>query len=79
MDASPTPAAAQPPDPETELPPGHGPMPLTVCPTPDMARPTPVAPAFEDGTVATGSHPARPAFEDGTLAGVGPETAGPSG
>ncbi len=38
-------------------------MPLTVCPTPDTARPT----------------QARPAFEDGSLAGVGPELAGPPG
>jgi len=75
VDASPTPAAAQPPDPETEpgpapeaFPPGADPvvrypMPLTVCPTPDMAPPT----------------PASPAFEDGTLAGVGPVLTGSSG
>lgn len=55
VDVSSTPAAAQPPDPETESPPGHGPdqarpeaapqgagprnMPLPVCPAPDMAMP----------------------------------------
>ncbi len=41
-------------------------MPLTVCPTPDMAMPTRATSA-------------RPAFEDGTLAGVGPELTSPSG
>ncbi|WIY75613.1 hypothetical protein QPM16_07855, partial [Streptomyces anulatus] len=71
MDASPTPAAAQPPDPETAphrgpgpagpeaAPQGVGPwnMPLTVCPTPDMAMPTPAGPSLKDGSRAT---PARP-------------------
>ncbi len=41
-------------------------MPLTVCPTPDMAMPSRATSA-------------RPAFEDETLAGVGPELTGPSG
>ncbi|MEU8666430.1 DUF2752 domain-containing protein [Streptomyces anulatus] len=75
MDASPIPAAAQPPDPETAphqglgpapadpeaAPQGVGPwnMPLTVCPTPVTQ--------------------ARPAFEDGTLAGVGPDSTGAPG
>ncbi|GGS13589.1 hypothetical protein GCM10010284_53910 [Streptomyces rubiginosohelvolus] len=46
VDASPTPAAAQPPDPDPQ---GVGPwnMPLTVCPTPDV----PARPAIEDGTL----------------------------
>ncbi|MET4667390.1 hypothetical protein ABID94_000246 [Streptomyces sp. PvR018] len=85
MDATPT------PNPEAE-PQGVGPwnMPLTVCPTPDMARPatparpvsgaetlaTPAGPSSDDGALAA---PARPAFEDGTLARVGPELTGPSG
>ncbi|MFC9988123.1 DUF2752 domain-containing protein [Streptomyces globisporus] len=70
MDASPTPAAAQPPDPDPQ---GVGPwnMPLTVCPTPDMAVPaTHVGPA---------DIPARPAFEDGTLGGESPQLTGPLG
>ncbi len=97
VNASPPPsAAAQPPDPtptpET-APQGVGPwnMPLTVCPTPDMARPLPARPAPhavglethqvgsvpQDGTL--GDHPARPAFEDGSLAGESPQLTGPSG
>jgi len=47
VDATPNPNPE--PDPQ-----GVGPwnMPLTVCPTPDMARPTTSAgPAFEDGTL----------------------------
>lgn len=77
MDASPTPSAAQPPDPETEPQQGVGPgpdpagpeaapqgvgpwnLPLTVCPTPDMARPGPTGPSLEDGSRAT---PARPGW-----------------
>lgn len=60
VDDTPTPAAAQPPDPEAE-PQGVGPwnMPLTVCPTPDMARPTPSGPPPGDETPAT---PARPGW-----------------
>ncbi|AGK76577.1 DUF2752 domain containing protein [Streptomyces microflavus DSM 40593] len=85
VDATPT------PNPEAE-PQGVGPwnMPLTVCPTPDTARPaTPAGPALEDGTLATPAcpasgdgplaTPARTAFEDGTPAGVGPAVTGPSG
>ncbi|KAA6197999.1 DUF2752 domain-containing protein [Streptomyces parvus] len=67
MDASPTP---QPPDSDPQ---GVGPwnMPLTVCPTPDMA-----VPATQDRPADT---PARPAIEDGTLGGESPEPNGPSG
>ncbi|MFE7867300.1 hypothetical protein ACFU7C_30105, partial [Streptomyces bacillaris] len=83
VNASPPPsAAAQPPDPTPETEPqGVGPwnMPLTVCPTPDMARPLPARPAPhaagmethqvgsvpQDGTL--GDHPAHPAPQDGTL------------
>ncbi|SCF75816.1 Protein of unknown function [Streptomyces sp. Cmuel-A718b] len=85
VDASPTP---QPPDSDPQ---GVGPwnMPLTVCPTPDMAVPATTGPAPEDGALATPplppggngtlATPARPAIEDGTLGGESPEPNGPSG
>ncbi len=78
------------PRPET-APQGVGPwnMPLTVCPTPEMARPLPADPAPGDEPSAPSAGPAsgdgtrvipaRPVFEDGTLAGVAPELTGPSG
>ncbi|MGC5545647.1 DUF2752 domain-containing protein, partial [Streptomyces griseus] len=79
VDASPTPAAPQPPDHDpadgdrarpAADPQGVGPwnLPLTACPTPDMARPEP-GPAV----------PARPAFEDGTLGKESPQLTGSSG
>lgn len=71
VDATPNP----PPEAEPE---GVGPwnMPLTVCPTPDMARPLPADPSSADEARALS---ARPALEDGTPAGVGPERTGQIG
>ncbi|WP_435833807.1 DUF2752 domain-containing protein [Streptomyces bacillaris] len=93
VNASPPPSAPQPPDPTPgAVPQGAGPwnMPLTVCPTPDMARPVSAGPGPrsahpaphqagpepQDGAV---DHPARPAFEDGSPAGEIPQPTGPSG
>lgn len=94
MDASPTPAAAQPPDPETapQQGPGPGPdpaapetapqgvgpwnLPLTVCPTPDMAVPAVAHQAPENEAPTT---PPRPAREDGTPAGMGADSTGAPG
>ncbi|PVC90846.1 hypothetical protein DBP12_26985 [Streptomyces sp. CS014] len=77
MDATPTPAAPEPSDPDPQ---GVGPwnLPLTVCPTPDMAVPaTHARPADTPARPADIS--ARPAFEDGTLGGESPQPHGPSG
>ncbi|MEU0158512.1 DUF2752 domain-containing protein [Streptomyces sp. NPDC006261] len=66
MDTTPTPAT-EPPDPEAE-PQGAGPwsMPLTVCPTPDVARPTPPPPAPEGAPGAVGPHQARTGWAGAT-------------
>ncbi|MFI1929566.1 DUF2752 domain-containing protein [Streptomyces sp. NPDC020330] len=73
MDASPAPSAAQPPDPESESPPDHGAMPLTVCPTPDMATPPagrPAAPEHRTGRAGPTGRVRRLATPVGILAAV---------